>query len=69
LDRDQGKQPRARHDAGFRRQLEQLADFASLRLPTKLGDVSVTVDGKPAYVYFYCSSVTSTVCQEDQIMF
>ncbi len=42
-------------------------DFATGQLPTKLGDVSVTVNGKPAYVYFYCSAATSTVCGSDQI--
>lgn len=42
-------------------------EFASGQLPTKIGNVSVTVDGKPAYVYFYCSAATSTVCTSDQI--
>ena len=42
-------------------------EFAFGQLPTKIGDVSVTVDGKPAYVYFYCSAATSTVCTSDQI--
>jgi uncharacterized protein (TIGR03437 family) len=32
-----------------------------------LGAVGVTVNGKPAYIYFYCSAVTSTVCSSDQI--
>jgi len=41
--------------------------FASGLLPTQLGGVSVTVNGKAAYVYFYCSAATSTVCTSDQI--
>ena len=36
-------------------------------MPTNLQGVSVTVDGKPAYVYFYCSAATSTVCSADQV--
>jgi uncharacterized protein (TIGR03437 family) len=42
-------------------------DFAAGNLPTKIANVSVTVNGKPAFVYFYCSAVTSTVCSLDQI--
>jgi uncharacterized protein (TIGR03437 family) len=42
-------------------------EFASGQLPTRIGDVSVKVDGKPAFVYYYCSAVTSTVCASDQI--
>jgi uncharacterized protein (TIGR03437 family) len=42
-------------------------DFASGRMPTNLNGVSVTVNGKPAFVYFYCSAVTSGVCATDQI--
>jgi uncharacterized protein (TIGR03437 family) len=41
--------------------------FASGQMPTQLGAVSVTVNGNPAYIYFYCSAVTSTVCATDQI--
>jgi uncharacterized protein (TIGR03437 family) len=41
--------------------------FAQGLLPTELDGISVTVDGKPAYVYFYCSAYTSTVCSVDQI--
>ncbi len=41
--------------------------FASGLMPTQLGAVGVTVNGKPAYIYFYCSAVTSTVCTSDQI--
>jgi uncharacterized protein (TIGR03437 family) len=42
-------------------------DFASGRMPTELGAVSVTINDKPAYVYFYCSAATSKVCATDQI--
>jgi uncharacterized protein (TIGR03437 family) len=42
-------------------------EFASGQLPTKLGGVSVTVNGKAAFVYFFCSAATSTVCTSDQI--
>jgi uncharacterized protein (TIGR03437 family) len=41
--------------------------FASGRLPTQLEGISVTINGKPAYVYFYCSAATSPVCTRDQI--
>jgi uncharacterized protein (TIGR03437 family) len=42
-------------------------DFAQGKLPTQIGGVSVTVNGKPAYVYFYCSAATSSVCATVQI--
>ncbi len=42
-------------------------DFAQGKLPTQLGGVSVIVNGKSAFIYFYCSAVTSTVCTTDQI--
>jgi uncharacterized protein (TIGR03437 family) len=41
--------------------------FASGQLPTQLGPISVTVNGNPAFIYFYCSAATSTVCTTDQI--
>ncbi|HTB12228.1 MAG TPA: hypothetical protein VK752_11680 [Bryobacteraceae bacterium] len=41
--------------------------FANGQMPTQLGSVSVTVNGNPAYIYFYCSAATSTVCTSDQI--
>ena len=41
-------------------------DFAQGKMPTQLGGVSATVNGKPAFVYFYCSAVTSTVCASDR---
>ena len=42
-------------------------DFAQGRMPTQLGGVGVTVDGNAAFVYFYCSAATSTICASDQI--
>jgi uncharacterized protein (TIGR03437 family) len=42
-------------------------DFAQGKLPTQLGGVSVMVNGKSAFIYFYCSAVTSIVCTADQI--
>jgi uncharacterized protein (TIGR03437 family) len=42
-------------------------DFAVGKLPTQLSGVSVTVNGKPAFVYFFCSAATSAVCASDQI--
>ncbi len=41
--------------------------FANGQLPTQLNGVSVTVNGKPAFVYFFCSAATSTICASDQI--
>jgi uncharacterized protein (TIGR03437 family) len=41
-------------------------EFAQGKMPTSIGGVSVTINGKPAYVYFYCSAVTST-CLSDQV--
>jgi uncharacterized protein (TIGR03437 family) len=42
-------------------------EFASGRMPTQLNGVTVTVNGKPAYIYFFCSGKTSKICQTDQI--
>jgi uncharacterized protein (TIGR03437 family) len=42
-------------------------EFASGHLPTQLGGVSVTVNNKAAFIYFYCSAATSQVCASDQI--
>jgi uncharacterized protein (TIGR03437 family) len=36
-------------------------------MPTLLNGVSVTVDNKPAFVYFYCSAVTDPACAQDQL--
>ncbi len=41
--------------------------FAAGLLPTQLGPVSVTVNNKPAFVYFYCSAVTDPACSQDQL--
>src|SRR5581483_9260746 len=42
-------------------------EFASGRMPTNLNGISVTIDGIPAYIYFFCSSVTDSACPQDQI--
>jgi uncharacterized protein (TIGR03437 family) len=42
-------------------------DFQQGRLPTQLGGVSVTVNGKSAYIYFFCSAATDPSCATDQI--
>jgi uncharacterized protein (TIGR03437 family) len=42
-------------------------EFAQGRMPTELGGVSVTVNGKPAYVWWFCSKATTPACSEDQI--
>ena len=42
-------------------------EFASGRMPTQLSGISVTVNGKPAYIYFFCSAATSAICTIDQI--
>ncbi len=36
-------------------------------MPTQLNGVSVTVNGKPAYIYFFCSATTDPSCANDQI--
>jgi len=41
--------------------------FAAGLMPTQLGGVSVTVDNKPAFVYFYCSAATDPACSQDQL--
>jgi len=42
-------------------------EFATGRMPTQVGGVSVAINGKPAYVWYYCSAATSAVCKTDQI--
>ena len=42
-------------------------EFAQGRMPTQLGGVSVTINGKPAYVWWFCSSATTPACASDQI--
>jgi len=42
-------------------------DFAQGRMPTELGVVSVTVNGKPAYVWWFCIAATTPSCATDQI--
>jgi len=41
--------------------------FASGLMPTQLNGISVTVNNKPAFVYFYCSAQTDPDCFEDQL--
>lgn len=41
-------------------------EFKQGRMPIQLGGVSVTVNGKPAYVYYFCSAATSA-CPADQV--
>ena len=36
-------------------------------MPTELNGVSVTVNSKPAFVYFYCSAATDQSCSQDQL--
>jgi len=42
-------------------------EFASGKMPTNLQGISVSVNGVPAYVYFYCSAATDKDCATDQI--
>jgi len=41
--------------------------FASGLMPTQLNGVSVKVNNKPAFVYFYCSAQTDPSCAADQL--
>ena len=42
--------------------------FAQGMMPTQLGPISVTVNGQPGYIFFYCSAATDTACTAgDQI--
>ena len=36
-------------------------------LPTQLNGISATFNGKPSYIYFYCSAATDPACPQDQI--
>jgi uncharacterized protein (TIGR03437 family) len=42
-------------------------EFASGRMPTQVGGISVTINGKPAYVWWFCSAATTSFCASDQI--
>ena len=42
-------------------------EFAQGKMPTQLGGVSVTVNDKPAYVWWFCSAATTPACIGDQI--
>jgi uncharacterized protein (TIGR03437 family) len=43
------------------------SSFLQGLMPTQLNGISVTVDGKPAYIYFLCSAATDPSCATDQI--
>ena len=42
-------------------------EFASGQMPRKLGGVSVTFDGIPGYIWWFCSAATTPTCKTDQI--
>jgi uncharacterized protein (TIGR03437 family) len=42
-------------------------EFAAGRMPVQLGGISAKVNGKPAYIYFFCSLATALSCYSDQI--
>lgn len=42
-------------------------EFAQGKMPTQLGGISVTVNGKPAYIWWFCSAATTPTCAQDQI--
>jgi endo-1,4-beta-xylanase len=42
-------------------------DFAEGKMPTNLQGVTATVNGNPAFIYYYCSAQTSTICALDQV--
>jgi uncharacterized protein (TIGR03437 family) len=42
-------------------------EFAEGNMPAELGGISATVNGKPAYVWWFCSAITTSFCTTDQI--
>jgi uncharacterized protein (TIGR03437 family) len=42
-------------------------EFAQGKMPTQIGGISVTVNGKPAYIWWFCSAATTPACAQDQI--
>jgi uncharacterized protein (TIGR03437 family) len=42
-------------------------EFAQGKMPTQVGGISVTMNGKPAYVWWFCSAATEPACAQDQI--
>src|SRR5580704_10136903 len=42
-------------------------EFAAGRMPTNVGGISVTINGKPAYGWWFCSAATTSFCASDQI--
>jgi uncharacterized protein (TIGR03437 family) len=43
------------------------ASFAQGKMPTQLNGISVTINGVPGYISFYCSAATNPGCSSDQI--
>src|SRR5579871_3150014 len=41
-------------------------DFAQGKMPSNLNGISVTVNGKSAYIYFFCAKTTGG-CSQDQV--
>jgi uncharacterized protein (TIGR03437 family) len=42
-------------------------DFAKGNMPTQLNGIGVSFNGKPGYIYFFCSAATDPSCTQDQI--
>jgi uncharacterized protein (TIGR03437 family) len=42
-------------------------EFAQGKMPTQVNGISVTINGKPAYVWWFCSAATEPSCAQDQI--
>jgi uncharacterized protein (TIGR03437 family) len=42
-------------------------DFQSGRMPIQLGSVNVKVNGRQAYIWWFCSKTTTSFCATDQI--
>jgi uncharacterized protein (TIGR03437 family) len=42
-------------------------EFAQGKMPTQVGNISVSVNGKPAYIWWFCSAKTTPTCSSDQI--
>ena len=65
--RDQGCEPGSRQTPASGTIWSSAPSFASGLMPTQLGGVSVTVNSKPAFIYFYCSAATDPACTQDQL--
>ncbi len=42
-------------------------EFAQGQMPAQLNGISATFNGKPGYIYFFCSAATDSACPQDQI--